>query len=160
MKQFKVSAVIGLMAGLVAGAVEAKEQRLVFSGYSGSTTLTDFQAMVKLTEGQYDFSYNDYAAKDGSDIWFSDWQGNVIPHEIDLWNASGASYIWVRVPELAGKSTSITMHWGEARTAAQTSTANVWKNNKDGHGGYVGVWHMGVTSAASDPEPDANLSMS
>ena len=92
MKQFKVKAgvVIGLMAGLVAGVVEAKEQRLVFSGYSGSTTLTDFQAMVKLTEGQYGFSYNDYAAKDGSDIWFSDWQGNVIPHEIDLWNASGA----------------------------------------------------------------------
>ncbi len=145
---------IGLVAGLVAGVVDAKEQRLVFSGYSGSTTLTDFQAMVKLTEGQYGFSYNDYAAKDGSDIWFTDWQGNVIPHEIDLWNASGASYIWVRVPELAGKSTSITMHWGEARTAAQTSSANVWKNNKDGRGGYVGVWHMGVR-AASDPEPDA-----
>ena len=83
------------------------------------TALTDFQAMVKLTEGQYGFSYNDYAAKDGSDIWFTDWQGNVIPHEIDLWNASGASYIWVRVPELTGKSTSITMHWGEARTATQ-----------------------------------------
>ena len=156
MKQFKVKAgvVIGLMAGLVAGAVEAKEQRLVFSGYSGSTTLTDFQAMVKLTEGQYGFSYNDYAAKDGSDIWFSDWQGNVIPHEIDLWNASGASYIWVRVPELTGKSTSITMHWGEARTAEQTSTANVWKNNKDGRGGYVGVWHMGKATGAEN-EPDA-----
>ena len=64
MKQFKVKAgvVIGLVAGLVVGVVEAKEQRLVFSGYSGSTTLTDFQAMVKLTEGQYGFSYNDYAA--------------------------------------------------------------------------------------------------
>ena len=156
MKQLKVKAgvVIGLMAGLVAGVVEAKEQRLVFSGYSGSTTLTDFQAMVKLTEGQYGFSYNDYAAKDGSDIWFTDWQGNVIPHEIDLWNASGASYIWVRVPELAGKSTSITMHWGEVRTAAQTSSANVWKNNKDGRGGYVGVWHMGKATGAEN-EPDA-----
>ena len=133
---------------------EAKEQKLVFSGYSGTTTLTDFQAMVKLTEGQYGFSYNDYAANDGSDLWFTDSSGNVIPHEIDLWNVSGTSYIWVRVPELAGKSTSITMHWGEARTAAQTSTANVWKNNKDGRGGYVGVWHMGKATGAQN-EPDA-----
>ena len=132
----------------------AKEQKLVFSGYTGTTTLTDFQAMVKLTEGQYGFSYNDYAANDGSDLWFTDSSGNVIPHEIDLWNASGASYIWVRVPELTGKSTSITMHWGEARTAEQTSTANVWKNNKDGRGGYVGVWHMGKATGAEN-EPDA-----
>lgn len=157
MKMFSrgILAAFGLMAAAAAMA-EAKEQRLVFSGYSGSTTLTDFQAMVKLTEGQYGFSYNDYAAKDGSDIWFSDWQGNVIPHEIDLWNASGASYIWVRVPELTGKSTSITMHWGEARTAEQTaaSSVNVWKNNKDGRGGYVGVWHMGKATGA-EPEPDA-----
>ena len=156
MKMFSrgILAAFGLMVAAAAMA-EAKEQRLVFSGYSGATTLTDFQALVKLTEGQYGFSYNDYSAKDGSDLWFTDWQGNVIPHEIDLWNASGASYVWVRVPELTGKSTSITMHWGEARTAAQTSTANVWKNNKDGRGGYVGVWHMGVTSDASDPERDA-----
>ena len=54
------------MAALVAGVGEAKEQRLVFSGYTESTTLTDFQALVKLGEGQNGFSYSDYAANDGT----------------------------------------------------------------------------------------------
>ena len=66
MKRFKLGAVIGLMAALVAGVGEAKEQRLVFSGYTESTTLTDFQALVKLGEGQNGFSYSDYAANDGT----------------------------------------------------------------------------------------------
>ena len=51
------------------GLVKYREQdsaRLVFSGYTESTTLTDFQALVKLGEGQNGFSYSDYAANDGT----------------------------------------------------------------------------------------------
>jgi hypothetical protein len=141
---------------LMATAASAKEQRLVFAGYEGLSTLTDFQALVKLTEGQYGFSYADFAAKDGSDLYFTDAAGNVLAHEIDRWDPSGPSFVWVRVPELKERDTAIVMHWGVPRTAEQTAATrrNVWKNNKDGRGGYVGVWHMG-TAAQAEPEPDA-----
>ena len=130
----------------------AKQATLTLSGYEGATTLTNFQALVKLSEGRHGFSYDDYAAKDGSDLWFEDSSGNVIPHELDHWNASGDSFVWVRVPEVSGTGTSIVMHWGEAKTAAQTATENVWKNYDDGRGGFAGVWHMNVNRA---DEPDA-----
>ena len=131
----------------------AKEATLMLAGYTGTTTLTNFQALVKLSEGRFGFSYDDYAAKDGTDLWFTDLSGNVIPHEIDgTWNTSGDSYVWVRVPEVSGTDTKIVMHWGEAKTAAQTATENVWKNYGDGKGGFAGVWHM---EANLDDEPDA-----
>ena len=131
----------------------AKETTLALAGYTGTTTLTNFQALVKLSEGRFGFSYDDYAAKDGTDLWFTDSSGNVIPHEIDgTWNTSGDSYVWVRVPEVSGTDTMIVMHWGEAKTAAQTATENVWKNYGDGKGGFAGVWHM---KASLTDEPDA-----
>ena len=139
------------VAALAASAVvsspswaAAKETSLMLVGYTGTTTLTNFQTLVKLSEGRFGFSYDDYDAKDGTDLWFADSSGNVIPHEIDTWNASGDSYVWVRVPEVSGTDTKIVMHWGEAKTAEQTATENVWKNYGDGKGGFAGVWHMKV----------------
>ena len=145
-----------LAAGICVAAVlpswaAAKSVTLTLSGYEGTTTLTNFQALVKLTEGRHGFSYNDYAAKDGSYLWFTDSSGNVIPHELDTWDASGDSFVWVRVPEVSGTDTKIVMHWGVAKTAAQTATENVWKNYNDGKGGFAGVWHMNVNL---DDEPD------
>ena len=126
------------MAVVLPAYADAKQATIVLAGYTGTTTLVNFQTLVKLKEGRFGFSYDDYAAKDGSDLWFTDSSGNVIPHEIDTWDASGDSYVWVRVPEVSGTDTKIVMHWGEAKTAAQTATENVWKNYKDGKGGFAG----------------------
>lgn len=155
MNMRKMIAFAAIAAGAVASSpllAADKEATLMLAGYTGTTTLTNFQALVKLNEGRFGFSYDDYAAKDGSDLWFADSSGNVIPHEIDTWNASGDSYVWVRVPEVSGTDTKIVMHWGEAKTSAQTATENAWKNYKDGKGGFAGVWHM---KASLTDEPDA-----
>ena len=155
MSMRKMIAVAALAASAVVPSPSlavAKETTLALAGYTGTTTLTNFQALVKLNEGRFGFSYDDYAAKDGSDLWFTDSSGNVIPHELDTWNASGDSFVWVRVPEVSGTDTKIVMHWGEAKTAAQTATENVWKNYNDGKGGFAGVWHMKASQAN---EPDA-----
>ena len=46
---------------------EAKQATLLVAGYTGSTTLTDFQALVKLSNNDaYGFAYADCAANDGS----------------------------------------------------------------------------------------------
>ena len=128
----------------------AKQMTLVCSGYSGSTVLTGFQTLVRLPDGVENFSYGDYAPADGSDIWFEDSNGNLIPHELDVWNASGSSYVWVRIPSLVDSSTSIVMHWGAVRTAEQTCTAS------DTWDGFVCVWHMNEAEGDGEQDSTAN----
>ena len=128
---------------------EPKSVTLQCAGYTGTETLANFQALIKLDEGRYGFSYAgcaDQAA--GTDIWFSsDAAGNnVLEREIDTWNPDGSSYIWVKIPSLAA-GTEITMHWGDASKAQAAANTAVWT-------GYAGVWHMGKASGA-ETEPDA-----
>ena len=129
---------------------EAKSARLLCNGYTGTGTLTDFQALVKLSpENDYGFSYADCAANDGSDLWFTDASGNVIPHEVDTWAHNGDSFVWVKMPSVVPQTdenfpSAVTMHWGDL-SAKQTTSDSVWT-------GFVGVWHMGEASGA-EAEP-------
>ena len=119
-----------------------------FAGYRGTETLADFPALVKLPDCVEGFAYAD-ALSDGSDIYFTDAGGTVLSHEIDAWNASGKSFVWVKVPSL-DRTTKITMHWGGEPPANRPPAADVWT-------GYVGVWHMNVANGASGTaEPDAS----
>ena len=126
----------------------AKQTTLLCTGYTGTTTLTDFQTLVRLNDGTYGFHYADCATNDGTDVWFSsDPEGNnVLEREIDTWNTSGESFVWVKIPTVTPVSqgiTSITMHWGDASKAQSAANTAVWS-------GYVGVWHMGKASGAAD----------
>ena len=127
---------------------EPKSVTLSCTGYTGTETLTDFQALIKLDEGRYGFSYAECAdLTAGTDVWFSsDPEGNnVLAREIDTWNPDGSSYIWVKIPSLAA-GTEITMHWGDASKAQAAANTAVWT-------GFAGVWHMGKASGA-ETEPD------
>ena len=147
-----VSAAAMCVAAALPSWAESKSSTLECAGYTGTTTLTDFQVLVKLSEGVYGFSYSDYAAADGSDLWFEDANGTVIPHEIDTWNPSGDSFVWVKIPTVvpstdANFPTAIKMHWGAARTAGQTCTAtDTWSD-------FVGVWHIGKTVSGAAVTP-------
>jgi len=115
----------------------SKSLDIRFSGYAGSSALTDFPALVKLSTAIDGFSYSDFQLAGGGDLRFTDSDGNLIPHEIDTWDESGMSTVWVRVPSLTA-ATTITAYYGyhgEGVLPAVDST-NVWAN------GYVGVWHM------------------
>ena len=125
----------------------ARTASIGFAGYKGTETLTDFPALIKLPLAADGFAYAD-AAANGADIFFTDSGGNVLSHEIDHWNADGASYIWVKVPTLTA-ATTITMHWGEALPADLPAATTTWS-------GYVGVWHMNAANGStSTAEPDA-----
>ena len=112
-----VFAALCCICSLAAQAAE-KTAELACVGYKGETTLENFQALVKLSAANgYGFDYVDCAAQDGSDLWFTDSSGNVIAHEIDSWTQGGDSFIWVKIPQVAGTAdasypTKITMHWG------------------------------------------------
>ena len=129
----------------------AKQTTLLCTGYTGTTTLTDFQTLVRLNDGTYGFHYADCATNDGTDVWFSsDPEGNnVLEREIDTWNTSGESFVWVKIPTVTPVSqgiTSITMHWGDSSTTFPAHNTAVWS-------GFAGVWHMGAASGAT-LEPD------
>ena len=106
------------------------------SGYAGGTNeLTNFPVLVKLAANSPSgFSYAD-CASNGSDLRFTDAEGNLIPHEIDTWNTAGESLVWVGIPVLTNNA-SFTMYYGASNPGA-SSAANLWSL-----AGYAGVWHL------------------
>ncbi|MBO7683789.1 MAG: hypothetical protein J6T51_03585 [Kiritimatiellae bacterium] len=132
---FSAFAAFAMIAGAAPIADKAKSCRLVFSGYEGKESLVDFPALVKIPDGLTGFDYADSAA-DGSDLAFFGADGRRLAHEIDTWDPDGASYVWVRVPELT-KTTAITARWGlSCATACTSSPRSAWSDD------YLAVWHF------------------
>jgi hypothetical protein len=109
-----------------------------FPGYSGSTPLTDFPVLIRLSTARNAFDYA--KCPNGGNLRFADANGNLLAHEIDTWNESGESLVWVKVPSL-DSSTVITAYYGYTGSGnpPAVTASDVWSN------GYVGVWHLGET---------------
>ena len=103
-----------------------------------SSAIEGVPALVRLSEGD-GFSYSDFTLPGGGDLMFADEDGNPLPHEVDKWNASGESLVWVKLPSTAA-GTKIDMFWGRGGRSTAQSTA-LWD-------GYKGVWHMNSASPA------------
>ena len=112
----------------------AKEFNVKFAGYQGSTTLTNFPALIRLSQARNNFDYSKCELANGADTRFFDAEGNLLPSEVDTWNSDGESLVWVSVPEL-NRDTVITVRYGNA-AAPEVTASDVWTN------GYVAVWHM------------------
>ena len=110
---------------------------VMFPGYSGAAPLTNFPVLVRLspTLNQFDYSL---CQEGGTDLRFADESGNLLSHEIDTWNTTGESLVWVKVP-LLSRATRLTAYYGCANPPANTPLA-VWSE------GFVGVWHLGGTT--------------
>jgi hypothetical protein len=110
-----------------------------FPGYVGSTTLSDFPVLVKLSAAT-GFQYAK-AAADGADLRFALEDGTLLSHEIDTWDASGTSLVWVKIPAFSA-TTTIKAYYGCSGILPAVSADDVWSN------GFVGVWHMGDDGAS------------
>ena len=67
--------------------------------------------------------------------------GHLLPYEIDTWDPSGESLIWVRLSDYRDGAT-FTVRYGAAFANAALPASDVW-------GDYVGVWHLSDTNSAS-----------
>ena len=108
----------------------------------GQETLSGFPVLVRLSTAISGFSYADIAA-DHSDIAFGTDDGSVItpyPFEIEVWDTSGTSLVWVRVPSLAAAS-SFNLYYGKGASVANTPS-DTWA-------GYAGVWHLNEASGTA-----------
>ena len=153
---FVTSATFQAEAVMVVPGDYAKSFTITFPGYSGSTTLADFPVLVRISKARNDFDYSACQIADGGDLRFADAAGNLLSSEVDTWNSSGESLVWVKVPSLS-KNTVITAYYGNANPPAVTAS-DVWLN------GYVGVWHLNESgqymtdSSRSDtPSDDVKL---
>ncbi len=133
MKKFVFT--IALCAGLAASAFGGFTKTVTFTatGYQGSAALENFPVLVRLSDAIAGFDYDDFGT--GTNLVFKDAGGNTIPHEIDTWDTTGTSLVWVRVPSLTA-TTSFTMFYCGSEAVANNPPAT-WTGAN-----YVGVWHM------------------
>ena len=128
----------------------SKKSVLTISGYAGSTTLANFPVLVRLSAGSPSgFAYADVT---NGDIRFADANGNSLPFEIEKWDPSGESHVWVSVPSLSGQATTITMYYGAITgKLPPVDSTGVWSL-----AGYQNVHHFSDASGYMDIESSAN----
>ena len=126
-----------------------RKMKITFAGYTQPGALTNFPVLVVFSNGMSSgFSYGDFRSLPNQDLRFSMQDGTELSYEIDTWDPSGASYVWVRVPAIAGTNDFMWAYWGKSGLIAPTYTTNgsTWANN-----GFAAVWHMnGPTNAPTD----------
>ena len=123
---------------------------VTFPGYTGTSELRDFPVLLRIPS---DSAIHSATAGDSANICFSDASGNLLPHEIDVWNPDGESTIWVNVPVLGGASSGIVMYVGGIGQSYAQST-EVW-----GKSNYAGVWHFSGSAADSSPSAMASTNV-
>ncbi len=149
------SAVAFLVASLMFTAMAevtpddyAKKLTITLSDAVGEGELENFPVLVRLSESIQGFKYADFK-EDGADMIFTDEAGNLLSHEIDTWDASGTSLVWVKVPS-AQAGVKIVCYFGGPSAAETVNPTDVWSN-------YTGVWHMGETKRGTYNETEYTM---
>jgi len=134
--QSSTATVIGLPVPHLNPGNYAYRAKIWFPGFTGQP-LTNFPALIKLSPSTVPgLDYSQFVGN-GSDLRFADDSGTtMLPYEIDEWNASGVSTIWVEIPVFNGAN--IWAYWGNpADTDVSPAASNVWLN-----AGYKVVYHL------------------
>lgn len=99
-----------------------------------ATTHTNMPVLVRLNTSR--INYADTLAG-GADIRFTlSNQSTQLKYDIERWNSSGESLIWVKIPSIAASSNMIIyMYYGHSGAADGQDATNTWS-------GYYGVWNM------------------
>ena len=113
-----------------------RRMRLTFDNAEQAESMSSTPILVTLSSANVDYSMTEDS---GADLRFRDMDGTtVLAHEVEFWDETASSYVWVSVPRIEGGSASdfIVMYFGCADTAPQDA-AGVWNAH------YDGVWHLG-----------------
>jgi len=127
-----------------------RRRKLTFNNSAQAENLTNFPVLVVLNSSRIDYGQTQNA---GQDLRFTDSDGTtLLAHEIEKWDEAGTSYVWVKVPQIDGSSTTdhIWMYYGNATAADGQDRGAVWSN------GYVGVWHLAEASNSTRSDSTCN----
>ncbi len=108
----------------------------------GETSWTDFPVLVRLPAEVSAL----LQSADGTDLFFEDENGTALPFEVETFDASGPTFVWVKVPSLSS-ATQLTVSFG-GPSNGDVEPADVWTR-------YVGVWHFDSDAAGTSTVADA-----
>lgn len=112
-------------------------KKITFDNSTQNADLTDFPVLIKLDkDSDIDYSKTQNL---GQDIRFTDSDGATsLKYEIEKWDESGTSYVWVKVPKIDQSSATdnIYMYYGNTGALDGQDGPSVWDN------GFLGVWHL------------------
>lgn len=119
---------------------------ITFNNLESTENLALVPVLITLNSARIDYA----ATQDlGQDLRFIDADNTTeLKYEIELWDETGTSIVWVRVPQVdAGSSTDlIWLYYNNSTASGQQSSANttaVWSND------YLAVWHLNGDGADS-----------
>ena len=115
-------------------------QRLTFNNGAG-TALTNQAVLVTLDATRIDYSKT---LNNGQDLRFVDGDGTLLDYEIESWDESGTSRVWVRIPQIDAASNTdfVWMYYGNSVAANVQNSGAVWTNQE-------AVLHMNGTPVDS-----------
>ena len=121
------------------------------SGYAGEETLQNFPVLVKISpETIQGFDYSQLKHGNADIAFVSMDGGTEYSFEIDTWDTSGTSFVWVKLPELTA-ATQFKFLWGDESVTASAANAHaVWGSAAGGS--YLGVWHMNGGDGADESD--------
>lgn len=113
----------------------SSRQQLTFDNSGQASNLADFPVLVVLDGTRIDYAK---VQDNGEDLRFVDDDGTLLAHEIERWDESGDSYVWVKVSQIDGGSDSdfIHMYYDNPDAADGQNATAVWSND------FGGVYHM------------------
>ena len=137
--------------GITCDTSWSTRRTITINNSASSENLTNFPILVKLNSSRIDY---DKTQNNGEDIRFVDPSDptTVLSHEIETWNESGTSYVWVKVPQIDSGSTtdSIYMYYGNAAATDGQNVSDVWSNN------FNAVYHMDESSGTTLTDSTSN----
>ncbi len=128
-----------------------RRRKVTFDTTTSATTtaLTDFPVVVQFNSARIDYNFTQNA---GQDIRFVDADGlTQLPYEIEKWNESGTSTVWVKVPSIDKNSTAdfIYVYYGNSFAQDNQKPQEVWTN------GFSMVQHLHNTTIGTDAFVDS-----
>ncbi|NLB56288.1 MAG: LamG domain-containing protein, partial [Lentisphaerae bacterium] len=132
----------------------SKRMEITFPGYTKSEALSDFPALIVLSETDegLGFHYTDFLSPPFDDLRFlAEDKSTPLEFEVESWNLEGKSYVWVRIPELT-PLTIIYAIWGKEGVSlpSYATDGSVWDDN------YLAVWHMNDSPNGDLSDSSAN----
>src|SRR5262245_12105416 len=113
----------------------SRRVKLSLDNASGEA-LADFPLLVTLDSNRIDYADT---LDDGADIRFVADDGlTVLPHEIERWNETGTSHVWVGVAAIPAMSDSgfVTMYYGNAAALFDEDASGIWETT------FAAVYHL------------------
>ncbi len=120
-------------------------RKITFDNSASSEDLINFPVRVSLSAGNIDYTKTQNS---GQDLRFIDGDGTVLSHEIETWDESGTSEVWVKIPKLNASSSTdfIYMYYNNAAVGDGQDPTGVWDSS------HSGVWHLDEDPTISAPQ--------